>query len=136
MLTTSPMNSFFKPVAARANPGDGATRAAQADVSDRVQGRCKCGYHVELEHAGDREQLSFFPFFCEKCSAVKGVLALRGSEPGCPDCLKHKIISYGEEPLKPALVSKSSRAGGAGVSGDAHFCPQCKNTSLHFCEPV
>ncbi len=108
------------------------TPASDKGAIFTIIGHCKCGYELDGEHAGRIADLAFHPFFCVRCSAVKGVLGPRKSSPRCPTCLADNVLSYGEEPL--AIAGRL-----AGISSHSvldtqapHFCPKCRNVSLKF----
>ena len=96
-----------------------------------LEGQCKCGYRHESVHQCGLADLTFHPFFCAKCSAVKAQLGLRKSTPVCPTCQTSNVLSYGEEALtNPAMPGTQPAAGVEALI--AHFCPQCRNASLFF----
>ena len=109
-----------------------ARLGTEKEASVLISGRCKCGYQIEMEHSGATTEIVFHPFFCDKCSSVKGVLDFCKKTPHCPTCLTEKVMSYGEEPLGNVTQSADPLAPNNHNSGTAHFCPNCISASLRF----
>ena len=109
----------------------GDQKATDAPVEWNLLALCKCGYRYEGMHRGDVAELTYHPFFCTKCSAVKAQLGLRKSTPVCPTCQTPNVLSYGEEALTRPAQPGTQTASGVNAS-IAHFCPQCRNPSLFF----